>query len=297
MRPRALIQSLLFPLRRSFPAKPSDHLRTLVALLFAHRWKGQLAEAERFLRSESPPSDGLGAKLDAWLASPAWELRNAAVKLIARARDQGRYARLLERLLDGAEAGIVRRNAAEAVARLGLSTPPARAALMRAMSDPYWEVRTEAALALAELFPPAEDIEAAVLQVLYGSLARARRRIREANFEVRMACACALGRRGLSRAAFNALLALGDDDSWLVRSQAVVAIAHFVGRQPDLFSEARTRIERVDRLSEGCVSYFVHREVLDFVLRAVQDGPQALTSERLTPFYLNPKAGWNRVRR
>jgi len=272
-------------------------LRALVALLLPHRWKGQLAEAERLLASDGPSPGGMGAKLDAWLASPAWEVRNAAVKLIASLRNSERYARLLAILCDRAEAGIVRRNAAEAIARLGLSTPPARAALLRALADPYWEVRVEAAAALAALFPPAEDVELALLQLLYGQPGRSARRVREANFEVRMAAAHALGHLGTSRRAFDALLALAEDDSWLVRSQAAVAIAHFAASHPDLFAEARDRIGAIDRLSEGCVSYFVHREVLDSVLRAVGEGPQALSPERLRPLYLNPKAGWNRVRR
>jgi len=280
-----------------------------VALLSPHRWKGKLAEAERLLRAETPPAD-LGAKLDAWLASPAWELRNAAVKLIARFRDEGRYLRLLGALADRSEAGIVRRNAAEAIAQLGLRTVLARTALVRALGDPYWEVRSEAAAGLAALFTPAEDLEAALLQALFArkrghSTFRGEKlnvpfselRLREANFEVRMALALALGHLGLSRAAFDALRALAGDDSWLVRSQAAVAIAHLAGRLPDLFPEARICIERVDRLSEGCVSYFIHREVLGFVLRAAAEGPAALTAERLGSRYLCPKAGWNRVRR
>ncbi len=268
-----------------------------MAALLPHRWKGQLAEAERLLRSAPPPPEGMGAKLDAWLLSPAWEVRNAAVKLVAHWRDSERYARLLGKLADRSEAGIVRRNAVEALTRLGLSTAPARSALVRALSDPYWEVRCEAAAALAALFPPAEDLELALLQTLHGARPRGMRRVREANFEVRMACALALGHLGLSRTAFKTLLALADDDFWLVRSQAAVAIAHFVGRTPDLFHEARERLGRVDPLSEGCVSYFIHREVLDGVLSAVQEGPRALTVERLRPLYLSPKAGWNRVRR
>jgi HEAT repeat protein len=224
-------------------------------------------------------------------------LRNAAVKLIARLRDSEHCARLLAILCDRAEAGIVRRNAAEALARLGLGTPPARAALLRALTDTYWEVRVEAASALAELFDPAEDIELALLGLLYGQRGPAAARIREANFEVRMAAAHALGHLGLSRRTFDALLALAADDSWLVRSQAAVALAHFAASHPDLFAEARERIGAIDRLSEGCVSYFVHREVLDSVLRAVHEGPEGLSAERLRPLYLNPKAGWNRVRR
>ncbi len=269
-------------------------MRALAALLFPHRWRGSLAQAERLLASEGPPPEGAGDRLDAWLASPVWELRNAAVKLIAKLRNEARYPRLLAAVGDRAEAGIVRRNAAEAIAKLGLSTPEARAALLGALADPYWEVRCEAAAALAALFPPAEDIELALLRLLWK---KGSGRIREDNFEVRMAAAAALGCLGASRAAFDALLALAADDSWLVRSQAAVAIAHFVGRQPELFAEARSRLLDVDRLSEGCVSYFVHREVLDRVLRLVEAGPQALSAEALRPLYLCPKAGWNRVRR
>jgi len=168
---------------------------------------------------------------------------------------------------------------------------------VQALGDRYWEVRAEAAAALAALFAPAEDLESALLHALFGPRSRAAPRIREANFEVRMACARGLGHLGLSRAAFDALRALAADDSWQVRSQAAVAIAHFVGRHPDLLPEARKCLEKVDRLSEGCVSHFIHREVLDVVFRSVAEGPQALTAERLGPRYLNPKDGWNRARR
>lgn len=272
-------------------------MHSLAAALLAHRWRGQLAEAERLLRGASEPPEGARKKLDAWLASPAWEVRNAAVKLIAHWRDAERYALLLAKLSDRREAGIVRRNAAEALARLGLATEPALAALLRALHDPYWEVRAEAAAALAALFPPASDIEKALLEVLRGSNAPGARRRREANFEVQMACALALGHLGRSQAAFDALAALAEDDSWLVRSQAAVALAQLAGRVPEHFAEARRRLADVDRLSEGCVSYFVHREVLDGVFSALDGGPQALSAERLRPLYLSPKAGWNRVRR
>jgi len=271
-------------------------VRALVALLFPHLWRGQLAEASRLLASGAAPPEGVGAKLDAWLAAPAWEVRNVAVKLIARLRDSARYVRLLQKLTDRAEAGIVRRNAAEAIRGLGLSTPPARSALLQALSDPYWEVRAEAAIALAALFPPAEDLERAILNLLLGPKPQGPQRIRERNFEVRMAAALALGHLGLSRQAFDVLAALAEDDSWLVRSQAAVGLAHFAARKPDFLAEASSRIEAVDRLSEGAVSFFVHRDVLARVLRAVGDGPPALSPEALRPIYLDPKAGWNKLR-
>ena len=272
-------------------------LRALVGFLFPHRWKGQLAEAKRLLATDHPALDGLGRKLDAWLDSAGWEVRNAAVKLIAHVRDESRYPRLVEKLADRSEAGIVRRNAAEAVAQLGLGTPEVRAALLAALGDPYWEARAAAATALATLFPPDEGLERALLGVLYGPERRGRRTVREDNFEVRMACARALAALGGSDTAFDALLELARDDIWLVRSQAAVAIAHFAARHPDLHARAREELRGLDRLSEGAVSYFVHREILNHVLRAIHKGPQAVPPEELCHLYLNPKAGWNHVRK
>jgi len=271
--------------------------RIFVPLLRPRRWKGQLAEARRLLSAERPRLDGIGQKIDAWLDSPAWEVRNAAVKLVAHVHDHGRCHRLLEKLADRSEAGIVRRNAAEAVARLHLSTGAIRSALLRALADPYWEVRTEAAHALAALFPPADDLERALLDVLYGPRRRARPRIREENFEVRMACAEGLGRLGTGRPALEALTVLADDDSWLVRSQAAVALAHFASRRHEHFDEIRELLLGVDRLSEGAVSYFVHRDILSRVLRAVRKGPQDVAPDELGSLYLSPKTGWNHVRR
>jgi UDP-N-acetylglucosamine--N-acetylmuramyl-(pentapeptide) pyrophosphoryl-undecaprenol N-acetylglucosamine transferase len=272
-------------------------LRDLVAFLFPHRWRGHLAEAKRLLGSEHPSLNGIGEKIEAWLTSPAWEVRNAAVKLIAHIHDHGRYRRLIDKLTDPSEAGIVRRNAAEAMARLGLSTHPVRAALLRALSDPYWEVRAEAVRSVAALFAPAEDLERALLGLLYGPRRNARRRVREDNFEVRMACARGLGHLGTSRDAYDALATLAHDDSWLVRSQAAVALAHFAARQPDYFDDTREHVRHVDRLSEGAISYFVHRDTLSHVLRALRKGPADMAADALRTLYLSPKAGWNHVRR
>ncbi len=270
-------------------------MRALVAFLLPHRWKPQLAEAKRLLASPPDSGNGVGGKVDAWLESPGWEVRNAAVKLIACTRDEARYGRLFEKLADPDEAGIVRRNAAEAIAQLGLRTEAARSALLAAMADPYWEVRAEAIGALAALFPPTPDIELRLLDRLYGPPKPGRVRIREENFEVRMALARALGHLGVSAAAFDALADLAQDDSWPVRSQAAVAMAHFAAREPSLRPRAREALQGIDRQSEGSVSYFVHRDVVSRAMLAVRDGSGGPEAD-FAALYLNPKAGWNHIR-
>lgn len=271
-------------------------MRALLTFLFPHRWQGQLAAAKHLLASDGPAPPGTGTRTDAWLASPAWEVRNVAVKLIAHLHDEARYDRLLEKATDRSESGIVRRNAVEAIGRLGLATDAARTALTSAVFDRYWEVRGEAARALATLFPPDACLEHKLLEVLYGTHTP-RRRIREENFEVCMACARGLGYLGVSRAGFEALAELARNDAWLVRSQAAVGLAHFAARLPEHFPEARETLRKLDRLSEGAVSYFVHRDVLSQALRAVHRGPDAIDPGQLAPLYLNPRAGWNHVRR
>jgi HEAT repeat protein len=274
-------------------------LRALVGLLFPHRWQGDLAELKRLLAAEHPSPEGLGPRIDRWLESPGWLVRNAAVKLIAHVRDQERYPRLLATLGDRSEAGIVRRNAAEMLPRIGLRTDAARQALLAALDDSYWEVRTEAARALAALFEPDEELEQALLVRLYGSPdpAPGRAGPREGNFEVRMAIAEGLGRLGRSRTAFAALNDLADDDSWLVRCQAAVGLTQLAHRRPELRAETRERVLAIDRLSEGAVSYFVHRDILSRALQALRKGPDAVPEAALDDLYLSPKAGWNHVRR
>jgi HEAT repeat protein len=272
-------------------------LRALIAFLFPHRWKGQLAQAQRLLASEPRSLDGVGQKMDAWLDSVGWEVRNAAVKLIAHVRDESRVPRLFEKLTDRSEAGIVRRNAAEAIARLGLGTDAARSALLEALHDPYWEVRAEAAHALAMLFPPDAALELALLNLLLGPPHPRRHALRERNFEVQMAIAQALGYLGESRRAFDALAELARDDSWPVRSQTAVALAHFAARQPPYLDEARQVLLEIDHQSEGAVSYFVHRDVVSQAILALPGAQAARPPEGFRELYLNPKAGWNHIRR
>lgn len=272
-------------------------LRSLVAFLIPHRWRGQLGQVKRLLATDQTPPADVGERIDGWLASPAWEVRNAALKLIAHVRDETRYPVLIQKLTDRREAGIVRRNAAECLARVGLDTDAARTGLRKALGDTYWEVRAEAGRALAALFPPADQLERDLLGLLYGHNGNGRRAVAEDNFEVRMAIAEGLGHLGVSGEAFEALARLAADESWPVRSQAAVGVSHFAARHPDFFEQARRILLGIDRQSEGAISYFVHRDILSRALRAARKGPGGAQPDEFHALYLNPKAGWNHVRR
>lgn len=288
------------PPRRTNSPTIGTLLRSLIAFLLPHRWKSDLAEIKRLLASDHPAPEGLGVRIDRWLGSVGWEVRNAALKLIAHIRDEARYPLLAERLCERAEAGIVRRNAAEMLAKVAWRTPEARRALVAALGDSYWEVRAEAGRALAALFEPAADLEAALLGRLFAARANGRRRLREGNFEVRMAIAEGLGTLGVGRPALDALTELAGDTSWLVRSQSAVGLAHFASRREEFRADAREVVRHLDRQSEGSVSYFVHRDVLGRALKLIHRGHEqeaAGTVAELRSLYLNPKRGWNHVLR
>jgi len=178
------------------------------------------------------------------LASASWESRNLGVKLIGllQARDK---APLIEAILndrrpapwykrvaggDFEQVGFVRRNAVTALARLGVVTPGVEAVLLAALSDPYYEVRAEAAHAIAALDGATGEFARAQF------ISRLTRVLRDRWLEVAAAAAETLGQIGHESDALPVLVALQNHRYWLVRSAALRGLRFLVerGRAGDL---------------------------------------------------------------
>lgn len=100
--------------------------------------------------------------------SPDWKIRNVAVKLTGVLKTSALLPNLIacvcnrtpasffNRMFGGdyKEVGFVRRNAVRVLAHMGARTPDVYSALLTALSDPYYEVRSEAARAGRQLFAP-----------------------------------------------------------------------------------------------------------------------------------------------
>ena len=172
------------------------------------------------------------------LASPRWERRNLGVKLIGllQARDRlplvvallqdRRLAAWYKRMLGGdfEQVGFIRRNALTAIARLGIVTPPVEAALSASFSDPYYEVRSEAArtaTALNRLF--SDDARRRLTAGLIGLL-------RDPWLEVAATAAEALGAIGGKDDALPALVELQNYRYWVVRAAGLRGLLSLVER-------------------------------------------------------------------
>ena len=79
------------------------------------------------LRSVTEATNGVAGRIRGFLGSDSWEVRNCALKIIARTRCEELYGKLVAKLLEADEAGIIRRNCAELLPVPYTSTrPPAQ---------------------------------------------------------------------------------------------------------------------------------------------------------------------------
>jgi HEAT repeat protein len=257
-------------------------LRNLKTLLFPRRYRAELADADRMLRAEAEAVNGAAERIRGFLASDAWEVRNCAVKIIARTRCEELYDVLRAKLLERGEAGIVRRNCAELIPLLGPAAREMEDALRRALADPYWEVRAEAARAFAGTARPSAGREAVLLERLE----------REENLEVRAAQAQALGGLGVGRAALAALARLAGDGPWLVRHQAAVGLLELGARVPELSEEAVEHVRGLDLLAEGAATRSVFRQGILDLIELTAPGRPFPPAESLRRRYFHLKWGW-----
>ena len=196
---------------------------------------------ERFIASVG--EDYLKYRVDGFLKNERWPIRNEGVKLagllgycdrlpflLALLRDRT-PAPFFQRLLGGdyRQVGFIRRNAVTAIGRLGVYDAPVRAVLLDLLADPYYEVRSAAARAFADLAHDAETVgadgerDAEVLNGLRGLL-------RESSFEIRSAAIRALGRMG-DGAVAEWLRPFYQDPNGKVRQAVIDALADLVGRK------------------------------------------------------------------
>jgi len=202
---------------------------------------------------------------------------------------------------DRREAGIIKRNAAEVLGARGRRDSETVRALVAALRDPYWEVRSQSALALWHLCRPEDGVDEPLYELLFGSkhsevLGRpviyVDEYLREKSFEVRGCAAQALGGVGRGERAFRALVALTTDDKWLVRNQAAVALAEFAAREREFYRSALGWVERLDVVCDGSISIFPIRESVNHLTSLLRSGEP--DQAQIRGLYLQLMAGWHR---
>lgn len=224
-----------------------------------------LSEVERLVAASALPAAGqaemayLRYRADSCLASDAWQIRNVGVKLVGLLGYAERLPHLLamlsdrtpagwfERVLGGdfRQVGFIRRNICMAVSQLGMYDTEVRVALMSALSDPYFEVRSSAARALSALSSRVgsdPEVEDALI-----------RGLNDTHFEVVMECASALGKLGRRATVFDALQGCYYHHNWKVRNATVRAIIDLVKR--DVIKDNAMVCSALDRVLGTCVDF------------------------------------------
>ncbi len=236
-----------------------------------HRHKEDLAESDKaYLRY----------KTDQLLGSSRWQDRNTGVKLVGLIGYRERLPALLyavtdrtpvawhQRLLGGdfRQVGFIRRNALQAIWRMQAYGPEVREALLVALSDPYYEVRSWAARAIHRLSASiGEDAE------LGGML---RKNLKDRWFEVVVYSLRALGRITKDPAILSDLVPLLAHKNWKVQQATVRCLMRLV--QSDVVHLPPEAEKWVHQIPMKGLDFFPR-----FPLKQTWDDFQRLLSEKM----------------
>ena len=104
---------------------------------------------EKVSKNSDSYKDDYFYKINIYISSSRWEIRNVGIKLIGLFKDTGKTNFLVELLRSRKENGFVRRNAVTALKQLNVWNPEIKKLLIHMLDDPYYEVRAAAMQFLA----------------------------------------------------------------------------------------------------------------------------------------------------
>ena len=211
------------------------------------------------------------------LTSPDWTRRNIGVKLIGLLQDKSKISHLLALIADRTptgplkrfcggdyvQVGFIRRNAVTSLRIIGLNTLEVENTLALAMTDNYFEVRSEAAKTIGAFAHHLNDPDR-METLLIKALA-------DKSFEVIREACRALGRAGLGERAVEALLALQLHRYWQVRQEAMTSLARMVkrGAAPDV-AEIKRRMSGFVTTATDFSPHFSIKAAYNGLVRAVE---------------------------
>jgi len=189
---------------------------------------------------------------DQALFSSRWQDRNFGIKLTGLIRYQKRLPFLLDcitdrtpaplfhRLLGGdfLQVGFIRRNALQAVWRIGVAGPSVRTALVTALQDPYFEVRSWAARAVSRLLDGIGQ-DAEIEKHL-------RRNLKDRWFEVLVFTLDPLGRLSSDPDILTDIVPLLEHKNWKVQEATLRCYARLLDRGViEISEEVEQRMRRI----------------------------------------------------
>ena len=212
---------------------------------------------ETFIRSLG--EDYLKYRVDGFLKSPRWPIRNEGVKLVGLLNYQDRVSFVLSLLQDKTpvswmqrlfggdykQVGFIRRNAVTTIQQLGLYNKEIRKTLLDLLDDPYYEVRTVATRALAVLIPQDADTDTEIVTRILDL-------IQDRSFEVKAEAVLTLGKIGTA-SVIDDFRPLYLFPNWKVRTAVISALTDLVRRH--LISDLEALQQDLDNILVTCVHF------------------------------------------
>jgi murein biosynthesis integral membrane protein MurJ len=239
---------LIFKRRSTDAGRP-----TPVSLLPPSRFLETVAVDPDFFRSE------YRYKINLYLSSPSWEVRNVGIKLIGLFKERGKAPYLVELLAAGRGNGFMRRNAVAALRALNPWSAEIEELMLRLLKDRYFEVRAAAMEYLGQNI--GEDEFATLRPVVH-------RRLERGSSEERIACLRLIARKGglddLPR-----LQRLYLDSNSLVREELLELLYSFYRRELLDGEAIKRQVQQVLVTSNHLTPEFRIKSIINRIYREV----------------------------
>lgn len=220
--------------------------------------------------------DYLTYRTDGYLAQSTWQTRNIGVKLVGLLQLESRLDALLYILHDPTPAtrwqrwvggdrmqvGFIRRNTVLSIQRIGIWNDDVKKALLAALEDPYFEVRSWAAKATVAFAEPIGQ-DSAILQAL-DQLCTDRA------FEVVCEAIRALGEIDERTTTYTSMRRFFTHPNWRVRQAVVYCLQRWVERKILSSEVIQSDLEHILVTSSGFVPHFQLREQIRTLSQALE---------------------------
>jgi UDP-N-acetylglucosamine--N-acetylmuramyl-(pentapeptide) pyrophosphoryl-undecaprenol N-acetylglucosamine transferase len=215
---------------------------------------------EKVSKNSDAYKDDYYYKINIYLASSSWEIRNVGIKLAGLFKDTGKVGYLLSILKSNKENGFVKRNAIHSLRQLNPWNPDIKMLLIDLLSDPYYEVRVAALVYLAKNCTSGDYIE---------FKDKIRQMLKKATIEEKLACLKLIARLGdKNEIVYLEELYLGSNS--LIREELLELLHSFYRRKLIDADELREQIGKILITSNNLSPEFRLKSIIKKIYKEIE---------------------------
>jgi murein biosynthesis integral membrane protein MurJ/undecaprenyldiphospho-muramoylpentapeptide beta-N-acetylglucosaminyltransferase len=199
-------------------------------------------------------------KINIYISSEKWEVRNVGVKLIGLFQDKTKIDFLFDLIQSGGANGFVKRNAVMALNRLDYWDADRKAVIMDLLNDSYFEVRTATIDYLRSQISELEYEE--FKQLIHKKLKRS-------SIEEKVACLKIIGKFG-SREELSLLQHFYLSSNSILREELVVMLSSFYRRKLLSGEDVRDQIEKILKTSNNLSPEFRLKALINSIHKELE---------------------------